>query len=84
MKNHVGTHRKAIMATNLGFNPQNNGEFIRIIVPQLTEERRKELVKRLKPMPNKQRLILETLEETPTTKRKSSKKMDCQKMKLKD
>ncbi|MGI6320043.1 MAG: ribosome recycling factor [Bacteroidales bacterium] len=39
---------KAIMAANLGFNPQNNGEFIRIIVPQLTEERRKELVKKVK------------------------------------
>src|SRR5690554_6273726 len=38
---------KAIMAANLGFNPQNNGEFIRIIVPQLTEERRKELVKKV-------------------------------------
>ena len=37
---------KAIMAANLGFNPQNNGEVIRVIVPTLTEERRKELVKR--------------------------------------
>lgn len=39
---------KAIMAANLGFNPQNNGEFLRILVPQLTEERRKELVKKSK------------------------------------
>jgi len=36
---------KAIMAANLGFNPQNDGELIRIPVPPLTEERRKQLVK---------------------------------------
>ncbi len=39
---------KAIMAANLGFNPQNNGESIRVIVPALTEERRKDLVKQVK------------------------------------
>ena len=39
---------KAIMAANLGFTPQNNGEHIRINVPPLTEERRKELVKKVK------------------------------------
>ena len=34
------------MDANLGFTPQNNGEMIRINVPALTEERRKELVKK--------------------------------------
>ena len=36
---------KAILASDLGFNPSNDGEVIRINIPQLTEERRKELVK---------------------------------------
>ncbi len=36
---------KAILAANLGFNPENNGEIIRINIPALTEERRKTLVK---------------------------------------
>jgi ribosome recycling factor len=36
---------KAIRNANLGFNPQNDGECVRINVPPLTEERRKELVK---------------------------------------
>ena len=36
---------KAIMASNLGLNPSNDGKAIRLIIPQLTEERRKELVK---------------------------------------
>jgi len=39
---------KAILAANLGFTPQNTGEIIRINVPPLTEERRKELVKKAK------------------------------------
>ena len=36
---------KAILMSNLGFNPMNNGESIIISIPPLTEERRKELVK---------------------------------------
>lgn len=39
---------KAIQAANLGFNPQNDGNIIRISVPPLTEERRRDLVKRAK------------------------------------
>jgi ribosome recycling factor len=44
----IETIEKAIMAANLGFNPVNNGELIRIIVPALTEERRRTLVKQVK------------------------------------
>ena len=39
---------KAILDANIGFTPQNNGEVIRCTVPPLTEERRKELVKKAK------------------------------------
>lgn len=39
---------KAIMAANLGLNPQNDGVLIRILVPALTEERRKDLAKKAK------------------------------------
>lgn len=39
---------RAIMSANLGFNPQNNGETVRIMVPPLTEDRRKDLVKQVK------------------------------------
>ncbi len=39
---------KAILASNLGYNPSNDGETIRIIIPELTEERRKELAKQVK------------------------------------
>lgn len=39
---------KAIQASDLGINPQNDGRVIRLVFPQLTEERRKELVKQVK------------------------------------
>ena len=39
---------KAIMVANIGFTPSNNGEHVRINVPPLTEERRKDLVKLVK------------------------------------
>lgn len=39
---------KAILASNLGFNPMNDGSLIRIVVPPLTEERRKDIVKQVR------------------------------------
>ena len=44
-KKMIAEIEKAIFAANLGVTPQNNGEAIRIIIPPLTEERRKQLVK---------------------------------------
>ena len=40
--------QKAIQTSDLGINPQNDGRVIRLIFPQLTEERRKELSKQVK------------------------------------
>ena len=40
--------QKAIQVSDLGINPQNDGKVIRLIFPQLTEERRKELAKQVK------------------------------------
>ena len=42
----LGTVEKAIRNANLGFNPVNNGEMLIINIPPLTEERRKQLVKK--------------------------------------
>ena len=47
-RNMLPVIEKAILVANLGFTPQNNGEFIRIMVPSPTEERRKELAKKTK------------------------------------
>ncbi len=40
--------QKAILTSELGINPQNDGRVIRLVFPQLTEERRKELTKQVK------------------------------------
>lgn len=45
-KNMLQPIERAIIAANIGINPQNDGNFIRLFLPPLTEERRKELVKR--------------------------------------
>jgi ribosome recycling factor len=44
----VGDIEKAINEANIGINPSNDGKAIRLVIPQLTEERRKELVKQIK------------------------------------
>ena len=40
--------QKAIQASELGINPQNDGKVVRLVFPQLTEERRKDLTKQVK------------------------------------
>jgi ribosome recycling factor len=45
-KNMLQAIERAIIAANIGINPQNDGNIIRLFLPPLTEERRKELVKK--------------------------------------
>ncbi|MEJ7609815.1 MAG: ribosome recycling factor [Ferruginibacter sp.] len=45
-KNMLQVIERAIIAANIGINPQNDGNTIRLFLPPLTEERRKELVKK--------------------------------------
>ncbi len=52
---------KAIFEANLGYTPNNDGETIRIIVPALTEERRKELVKQVKAMGEDARISIRNI-----------------------
>ena len=47
-KKMIGTIEKAIMSSDVGITPENNGEIIRLAIPVLTEERRKTLVKQTK------------------------------------
>ena len=63
-KTSVDDIEKAIIAANLGVNPTSDGEVIRISVPALTEERRKELVKDVKKLVRMQKFQLETFVAT--------------------
>lgn len=47
-KNSIGDIEKAIQASDIGISPTNDGNVIRLVIPQLTEERRKELAKDVK------------------------------------
>ncbi|MCQ2451823.1 MAG: ribosome recycling factor [Oscillospiraceae bacterium] len=47
-RNSLKLIEKAIQMSELGINPQNDGKMLRLVFPQLTEERRKELVKQVK------------------------------------
>ena len=52
---------KAILASNLGYNPGNDGETIRIIIPELTEERRRELVKQVKALAEEAKVAIRNI-----------------------
>ncbi|MCS6821520.1 MAG: ribosome recycling factor [Microscillaceae bacterium] len=47
-KKFIAEIEKAIRDSDLGVNPQNDGEIIRVVIPPMTEERRKQLVKQVK------------------------------------
>lgn len=54
----LGAIEKAIFSSDLGLNPANDGKLIRITIPQLTEERRKELVKQVKKISEEYRVAI--------------------------
>lgn len=57
-KNMIRPIEKAILGSNIGLTPSNNGETIRLTIPPLTEERRKELVKQVKGVGENARISL--------------------------
>ncbi|MFD2553365.1 ribosome recycling factor [Sphingobacterium tabacisoli] len=60
-KNLLTTIEKAIMDSNIGLNPQNDGSVIRLVVPPLTEERRRDLVKKAKEEAEKGRVTVRNI-----------------------
>lgn len=57
-KNMLGPIEKAIYAANIGVTPMNDGEFVRINIPPLTEERRKDLAKQAKSLEEEAKISL--------------------------
>lgn len=62
-KNAIKDIEKAIQASNIGTNPSNDGVFVRLVVPQMTEERRKELVKVVSKISEKARVSVRNIRE---------------------
>lgn len=65
---------KAIMASNLGLAPANDGKVIRLNIPQLTEERRKELVKQVRKVAEEFRVAIRNVRREAIDTLKKQKK----------
>ena len=70
----VGEIIKAIQTSSLGLNPQSDGNFIRIPLPPLTEERRKELVKAVKHMVEEAKVAMRNVRRDAIEKLKKLEK----------
>lgn len=57
-KTTLGDIEKAIMASDIGISPTNDGNVIRLVIPQLTEERRKELAKEVKKVAESAKIVV--------------------------
>ena len=66
-KSILGGIEKAIFEANLGITPNNNGECIFLVIPPLTEERRKELVKQVKQLAEEARIALRNIRQDANT-----------------
>ena len=66
-KSILGGIEKAIFEANLGITPNNNGECIFLVIPPLTEERRKELVKQVKQLSEEARIALRNIRQDANT-----------------
>ncbi|HCW51359.1 MAG TPA: ribosome recycling factor [Clostridiales bacterium] len=60
-KTQVAAVEKAIAKSDLGIHPQSDGNVIRLVIPQLTEERRNELVKLIRKKAEEERVVLRNL-----------------------
>lgn len=65
---------KAIQKSDLGINPSNDGKVIRLVIPELTEERRKELVKMAKKMGEEAKIAVRNVRRDALESLKKQKK----------
>ncbi len=72
-KSILGGIEKAIFEANLGVTPNNNGECIFIVIPPLTEDRRRELVKQVKSLAEEGRIALRNIRQDGNTQIKNLK-----------
>lgn len=69
----LGGIEKAIFEANIGITPNNNGECIFLVIPPLTEDRRKELVKQVKSLAEEARIALRNIRQEANTALKNLK-----------
>ena len=69
----LGNIEKAIYEANIGLTPNNNGEVVFLVIPALTEERRKELVKQVKQMAEDAKIALRNIRQESNSELKNLK-----------
>ena len=62
-RNSIGAIEKAIFEANIGLTPNNNGETIMLVIPELNEERRKEYVKEAKQVAEEAKIALRNIRQ---------------------
>ena len=70
-KSILGGIEKAIFEANIGITPNNNGECIFLVIPPLTEDRRKELVKQVKSIAEEGKIALRNIRQEANTEIKN-------------
>ena len=70
----IRTIEKAIQASDIGINPQNDGKIIRLVFPPLTEERRKEIVKNIAKLAEEAKIAVRSIRRDSIEKLKTQKK----------
>ena len=72
-KSILGGIEKAIFEANLGVTPNNNGECVFLVIPPLTEDRRRELVKQVKALAEEGKIALRNIRQDANTQIKNLK-----------
>lgn len=83
-KSIIGEIERAIINSNLGLNPQNDGEMIRINIPPLTEQRRIELVKTAKQEAENSKIGIRNLRKEANESLKNAQKEGASEDEVKD
>lgn len=78
-RNSINDIEKAIFESDIGLTPNNNGETVMLVIPELTEERRKEYVKEAKSLAEDARIALRNIRQDANNDIKRSEETDDEK-----
>ncbi len=78
-RNSISDIEKAIFESDIGLTPNNNGETITLVIPELTEERRKEYVKEAKTLAEEARIALRNIRQDANNDIKRSEETEDEK-----
>ena len=75
----IGAIEKAILKSDIGLNPSNDGALIRLAIPQLTEERRRDIAKQVRKRAEDARIAVRNIRRDANHKLESDKRLNIKK-----